>query len=155
MLPVPDPEPDYEEAMDPVEPTSHEYRAAIEALSMWQQERDRLFFRSPDVGPDPYELPYTLSNVSPTDLARAFERLLKKAQPEQMEHLSKPRKSLADQMEVVLLAISFEWRSLEQLVVEPFTRSDAVYWFLALLELIRLGQVRARLNEDGVEFARA
>jgi segregation and condensation protein A len=155
LLPVPDPEPEYEEAMDPPDPTSHEYKAAIEALSMWQEERDRLFFRSAEAGPDPYELPYTLSNVSPTDLALAFERLLKKAQPEPLEQLSKPRKSLAEQMEIVLQAIGEEWLTLEALVVEPFTRSDAVYWFLALLELIRLGQVRARLNEEDVEFARA
>jgi chromatin segregation and condensation protein Rec8/ScpA/Scc1 (kleisin family) len=156
LLPAPDPEPEYEEPYEAPDPTSHEYRAAITALSIWREERDQLFFRSPDAGPDPYELPYTLINVTPTDLARAFERLLRKAVPDEFEPLGRPRKSLEDQMTVVLATLTDEWRSLEALVIEPFTRSEAVYWFLALLELIRLGQVRARRAEEAdVEFARA
>jgi len=155
LLPVPDPEPEYEEAYDVPEPTRHEYQAAIAALSLWQEEREQLFFRSPDAGPDPYELPYTLSNVGVSDLARAFERLLRKAEPEPMTPLSKPRKSLQEQMGLVLLAVSHEWKTMEALVTEPFTREDAVYWFLSLLELIRLGQIQARLSGDDVEFARA
>lgn len=155
LLPVPDPEPEYEESIDPPEPTSHEYRAAIEALNLWQEERDHLFFRSAEAGPDPYELPYTLANVTPNDLARAFERLLKKVEPEPFETLSRPRKSLEDQMEIVLLALGEGWKTLESMVTEPITRSDAVYWFLSLLELIRLGKVQARLTEEDVEFARA
>lgn len=154
LLPVPDPEPEYEESIDPPEPTSHEYKMAIEALAIWQEQRDRLFFRSADAGPDPYELPYTLKNVSPSDLALAFERLLKKAQPEPVEPLNKPRKSLEDQMTVVLQTLTAEWATLDTLVEEPFTRFDAVYWFLALLELMRLGRVQAQLSEEsGVEFA--
>jgi segregation and condensation protein A len=155
LLPTPEPEPEFEEQMEAIEPTSHEYRAAIEVLSLWQSRRDRLFFRSGDAGPDPYELPYSLANVTPNDLARALERLLKRAQPEPLEPLNKRRRSLEEQMQVVLLAISGEWKSLETLVPEPFTRTEAVYWFLSLLELIRLGQVKARLHDDGVEFARS
>jgi len=38
----------------------------------------------------------------------------------------------------------------------PYTREEAVYWFLALLELIRLGQVAAQIFDDGeVAFARS
>jgi segregation and condensation protein A len=156
LLPVPDPEPDLmEEVMDPEEPTSHEYQAAIQALQIWHEERACLFFRSPDAGPDPYELPYTLANVGPSDLARAFERLLRKAEPEEVRPLNKPRKSLAEQMKMVLLAVSHEWKALEELVTEPFTRTEAVYWFLALLELMRLGQVQARLEGEEVQFARS
>lgn len=155
LLPAPDPEPEYEEAMDLPEPTAHEYRFAIEALSVWRNERDHLFFRSPDAGPDPYELPYSLSNVTPNDLALAIERLLRKAIPDEFEPLNRPRKSLEDQMGLVLAALTEEWRGLEALVVAPFTRSEAVYWFLALLELIRLGQAQVRVSEMEVEFARA
>lgn len=155
LLPVPDPEPEYEEPMEMPEPTAYEFKSVIEALHVWQEQRDRLFFRSPDAGPDPYELPYSLTDVSVSDLARAFDRLLKKAVPEPFESTSKPRKSLQEQMALVLLAVTHEWRTLETLVTEPFTRSDTVYWFLAILELIRLGQIQARLNADDVEFARA
>jgi len=154
LLPVPDPEPDFEEAMELPEPTSHEYRVAIEALQMWHEERSQLFFRAPEAGPDPYELPYTLANVGVGDLARAFERVLRKAQPEPLTTV-RPRKSLQEQMKLVLLTITNEWTKLEDLITQPYTRTDAVYWFLALLELIRLGQVNARVSEDEVEFMRA
>ena len=58
-------------------------------------------------------------------------------------------------MKAVLEAIGDDWTSLENLIVQPYTRSDAVYWFLALLELIRLGQVVARVIEENVEFCLA
>jgi segregation and condensation protein A len=154
LLPVPEPEPEFEEPMPAIEASSQEYRLAIEALSIWQSERELLFFRSPEAGPDPYELPYTLANVSPSDLARAFERLLKRASPEAFETLSRPRRSLEDQMDLVLASISEEWRPMEALIPPPFTRIEAVYWFLALLELMRMGRVRARVTETDVEFAR-
>ena len=153
LLPVPDPEPEYEESMELPEPTSHEYQIAIQALQMWHEERAQLYFRAPEAGPDPYELPYTLANVGPSDLARAFERILRKAQPEPISTI-RPRKSLQEQMKLVLLTITEEWLKLEDLIIQPYTRSDAVYWFLALLELIRLGQVMARVEGDDVEFAR-
>jgi segregation and condensation protein A len=155
LLPVPEPEPDMEEAMELPEPSTHEFDLAIEVLREWQEERSRQFFRSPEAGPDPYELPYTLGNVSAEDLARAFHKLLQRATPEEVKPLNKPRKSLSEQMVIVLKAMTEEWRSLERLITEPFTKSDAVYWFLALLELVRLGQVAIRLREEEVEFARA
>jgi segregation and condensation protein A len=153
LLPVPDPEPEYEEPMELPDPSVHEYKVAMQALLVWQEERDQLFFRSPDAGPDPYELPYSLGNVGVGDLTRALERLLKRAEPESFTPLTKARRSLKEQMQVVLAAMSDEWRTLDVLVPEPFTRTEAVYWFLALLELIRLGQVQARFQGDDVEFA--
>jgi segregation and condensation protein A len=155
LLPVPEPEPDLEEAMELPEPSTHEYDMAIDVLKVWHEERSQQFFRSPEVGPDPYELPYTLGNVSPEDLARAFQKLLRRAQPEEVRPLGKPRKSLSDQMVIVLKAMTNDFQTLDQLITDPFTKSEAVYWFLALLELVRLGQVAVRLTEADVEFARA
>ncbi|MGV3616078.1 MAG: segregation and condensation protein A [Fimbriimonas sp.] len=155
LLPVPDPEPEFDEPMELPDPSIHEFASAMRAMALWQEERDQLFFRSPDAGPDPYELPYTLGNVGVGDLTLALERLLKRATPEAFETLAKPRRSLKEQMEVVLGSMGEEWRTLDILVPEPFTRVEAVYWFLALLELIRLGQVQARITEEDVEFARA
>jgi len=155
LLPVLEPEPEFEEPLELPEPTSHEYRSAIEALQFWQAQRSLLFFRSPEMGPDPYELPYTLGNVSIADLALAFERIIRKAIPDVIEPTATPRKSLAEQMRRVLLAISYEFKSLLELIPEDFTRTDAVYWFLSLLELVRLGQVSARKDEDEVRFGRS
>ena len=135
-------------------PTAHEYALAIEALKLWQEERDRFFFRSLDNGPDPYELPFAMGDVTSNDLARALERLLMRASPEPVQPLNKPRKSLSEQMRVVFSALSSQFRALEDLVPTPFTREEAVYWFLALLELIRLSQAHVRVEGEDVVFAR-
>lgn len=155
LLPVPEVEPEMDEPMDPIEPTVEGFADAIAALRFAQSEREMLFFRGAGPGPDPYELPYTLANVAPNDLARALERLLRRAEPEEFESESRPRRSLAEQIEIILSILSTEWAPLERLVPTPFTREDAVYWFLGLLELVRVGQARARLGEDDVEFVRA
>ena len=155
LLPVPEPEPQMDEPMDEIDPTVQEFADAIASLREWQAARDQVFFRAKDAGPDPYELPYTLAEVAPGDLARALERLLRRAEPEEPKALGRPRRSLAEQMELVLSALTPEWTTLEVLVPVPFTREDAVYWFLGLLELVRLGQARARLGERDVEFVRA
>ena len=57
-------------------------------------------------------------------------------------------------MRIVIKAVSNDWQRLQVLVEEPFSRTDLVYWFLALLELMRLGQVIARVEDEEVEFAR-
>lgn len=154
LLPVDEPEPEVEELMELPEPTTHEYQIAIEALRMWEEERSMRYFRPLEAGPDPYELPYEIGNVTPMDLAIAFEKILKKAHPEPMAPLSKPRKSLTEMIGVVLKSMTPDWRTFEDIITKPFTRSDAVYWFLALLELTRLGQVHVRVLEDDVQFAR-
>jgi segregation and condensation protein A len=155
LLPSPDPEPVLEEPLELPAPSSAEYRFAIEALRTWHEERSSLFFRSPDAGPDLYELPFTLGAVSVGDLARAFERMMRKAHPDPIEPLRTKRKSLEDQMRQVLAKVDLNWRSIDRIFEPPFTRSELVYWFLALLELIRIGAVLARVEGDNVEFARA
>jgi len=150
-----EPEAPPDEQLELPEPTIHEFDLAIEALEQWQQERAAKFFRAPGGGPDAYEVPYSLSDVSLPDLARAFERLLARAAPEPIESLAKPRRSLAEGMQAVLLALTEEPRTLEELLLPPYTRSEAVWWFLALLELIRLGRVSVSLEGDEPTFARA
>lgn len=155
LLPVPEPEPEMEEPTEFIEPTVQGFAEVISALRVWQSEREQLFFRGAGPGPDPYELPYTLDNVAPADLARALERLLRRAEPETVAPLNRPRRSLAEQMEMIMEALDTEWVPLENLVPTPFTREDAVYWFLGLLELVRVGRARARLGETDVEFVKA
>ncbi len=155
LLPTVEAEPVVEESLELPSPSVQRYDPAIEALELWHQERSRTFFRDFESGPDPYEVPYTLSNVSAADLALAFERVLKRAKPDVMQPLGAPRKSIAEQMSVVLKSLAKEWLSLDVIVPDDITRSDAVYFFLALLELVRLGQASVRLGETEVEFARA
>lgn len=154
LLPTPEAEPEFEGDFEAMDPTIGEYAIAIDALRMWHDEREQFFFRPLDSGPDPYEVPVSLSEVSASDLARAFERLMRRAVPEPVELLNKKRRSLTDQMGSVLANLTTEWRSMENLIPDPFTREDAVYWFLSLLELIRLGQAAVRLENDDVQFRR-
>ncbi len=154
LLPVDEPEPEVvEDDLTSILPTAQEYRVIVEALTVWRDERADLFFRSADAGPDPYELPFTISNVTALDLAKAFERVLERAEPNTIEPLNKPRKSLQDQMALVLRILGKEFVPLTDLMPERYTRTEAVYWFLAVLELMRLGQVVARVEGDTVEFA--
>lgn len=154
LLPTPEPEPEADDDLPLTLPSAHEYAIAIESLRLWHSEREQLFFRPTEGGPDPYELPMALGDVTPNDLARAFERLLQRATPEPVRPLNKPRRSLSEQMGIVFRALTTEWRNLDTLVPTPFTREDAVYWFLALLELIRLGQAVVQIESGDVRFAR-
>lgn len=155
LLPITEAPEEQEEFLELAAPTTHEYEVAIQALNIWHEEREQMFFRPPEAGPEPYEVPFDLGEVTVLDLARAFERLLSRAAPEPISPLNKPRRSLAEHMKTVMKAMTEAWQTLGQLVEPPFTREEAMYWFLALLELIRLGQVRVRLQQEDVQFARA
>lgn len=155
LLPVEeDDEPEFEEPTALPDPTAYEYSDVIQVLLGGHEERSKLFFRT--AGPDPslYEIPYSVGEVTIGDLARAFESLLRKAEPAQVDLLGKPRKSLNEQMRVVLLALTKEFRPITALFVGSYTRNDAVYWFLALLELIRLKQAAVKLDGEEVLFAK-
>lgn len=151
LLPSVDEEPTEDEpAMLP--PSSiGDYQAAMECLQIWHGERARLFFRAGEVGS--VEAPLDLDGVTSSVLATVLERLIERASPEAHTALSKPRRSLSDQMNIVLSNLSREWTRLDILAPQPFTRAEAVWWFLAILELMRLGKVRARVTESQVEFA--
>ena len=155
LLPTPEPEPEETDALERLPATAHEFAAVIEALRLGAEERERLFFRSPEAGPDPYELPYKLENVAAKDLALALERILNRLPTEPKMPVLRARRSLADVIKMVLLAVTDTWRTMDRILPEDATRSDAVYWFLALLELVRLGQVGVKIEADSVEFARA
>lgn len=154
LLPSAEPEPEMEEPAELPPPTVHEFQPAIEYLLAGHEARTRTFFRPVGLGPDPYEIPYTLGEATANDLARALAKLLERATPE-VEILNKPRRSLSEQMSVVLASLGRVSLPLEQLVPEPFTRQEAVWWFLALLELVRLGQATITVEGEDVLFGRA
>jgi hypothetical protein len=57
-------------------------------------------------------------------------------------------------MSIVLRALPEKFEPLESIVTGDYTRSEVVWWFLALLELIRLGQARVAVEEGDVRFKR-
>jgi segregation and condensation protein A len=155
LLPVPEEdEPEMEEPTALVDATVYEYGDVIQALVGGYEERSKLFFRTHGPDLDQYEIPFSVGEVTAGDLARAFERLLKRATPEPVELLSKPRKSIQEQMKVVLMSLSTEFKRIDDLFVGEYTRNDAVYWFLALLELIRLHRAAVKLEGEEVLFAK-
>lgn len=127
------------------------FSPAIEALSVRREQRDQLFFRTgTDTG---FAAPLDLDQTTVNDLARAFQRLLEKAVPEP-PILGRPRRSMAEMIEIVLRALPDQLTPLDALVPSPFTRTEAVWWFLALLELIRLGQCGVTIIEGEPLFVR-
>jgi chromatin segregation and condensation protein Rec8/ScpA/Scc1 (kleisin family) len=154
LLPTKEDEPDEDDILEQIEPYANEYDAAILALEQKRREGDLRFYRGTGQEEAGYELPFEADDISVEDLALVFQKLMERAQPDPVEPLSKPRRSLSEQMTIVLKELSEEFQPLEELVTGEFTRSEVVWWFLALLELIRLGQAQVRKHENSVEFAR-
>ena len=152
LLPI-DEEPEGDDLLEVLDPYIDEFKPAIDALKEKQDERDSLFFRTAE-GADRYELPYDASTVNVGDLARVFERLLERAIPDTVEPSVRPQRSLSEMMVLVLKELPDEDTPLELIVVGEFTRSEVVWWFLALLELIRLGQAKVRMKGEMVLFRR-
>lgn len=151
LLPSTEPEPEIEDAPEPLEPTAHLYQPIVEELRERESNSCTIFCRNG--GQSAYELPFDLTDVSAFDLGRVLQKLLNKANPT-VNPLGKPRRSLIEQMKVVLAALTVEPRSLDALIEEPFDRIEAVWWFLALLELIKLRQVKIINSEETMEFAK-
>ncbi len=57
-------------------------------------------------------------------------------------------------MGIVVLALPEKFQPLDQIVTGEYTRSEVVWWFLALLELIRLGQAKVEVKDGDVRFKR-
>lgn len=152
LLPVPEEDmPEHEEEWEALEPYAHVFAPAIDMLRERGSEREQTFFREPDGHSSEYKVPLELGEVTTEDLARALQRVLARAKPPEVEPLGKPRRSLAEQMVVVLRRLKSDAESLGDLLGESFTRTEVMWWFLALLELIRLGQARVTLREEDQE----
>ncbi|MCU0315301.1 MAG: segregation/condensation protein A [Fimbriimonadaceae bacterium] len=156
LIPAPEEaEPEGDDLLEEVEPYVQDFHPAIVELLGRREIREKLFFRTPGQGELPYELPFDTSDVTAGDLARAFERLMERAKPDPVTPMSKPRRSLTEMMVLVMKELPADFASLDVIVVGDFTRSEVVWWFLALLELIRLGQAEVSVSETDVFFRRA
>lgn len=154
LLPTPEPIPELEEALELIAPTTHEYQVAIESLRLFHEERERLFFRAAEPDLSAYELPLDLGDVKPDDLARALSKLLSKATEHPEVAVHRARRSLSEMMRLVFSGMTKEFKPLPDLLPGPYSREEAVYWFLAILELVRLGQIGVKMQEEEVCFGR-
>ena len=140
--------------LESIDPTAHLYAPAVRSLQERLNEREQMFFRSREGAAILYELPIDTESVTTADLARALESLLARAIPDPVEPLGRPRRSLTEQMGIVLRALPENPATLDHIVVGEFTRGEVVWWFLALLELIRLGQAIVVMQDNQPAFAR-
>lgn len=153
LLPSNAPEPEDCEDMEPPEPWVAEFSDAILALTEKAEERDTMFFRTADPRQQ-YELPLDFETVDAGDLALALQRLLEKASPEPPGQTQRPSRSLSDVILIVMGQLTPEFRDLGEMLPVGYTRTDCVWWFLALLELMRLGQAKAKVEDGQAYFSK-
>jgi len=152
MLLPPDEEAPLEEQEDPRKELVQkllEYQAFKEAafsLKEKEEERTKVFRREP-LSADDEPLPY-LSDVSLFDLLSAFKKILDKAPPGVVS-ITKETLTVKDKMFFIMEMLEGkEAVRFEKLFKESITRIHLVITFVALLELIRLGLVKAYQERD-------
>jgi len=124
--------------------------ARIKALGLWLAEREALqallFGRSWSVLPSAEEIP--LEDLSIHLLDRAFRRLLAEARGQAPREVEPNPLSVLERMGEILSLLRHTWSLLfSSIVGGERSRAELVVTLLALLELVRLGQARARQGE--------
>lgn len=154
LIPVEAVEEDHEELPEPIEPYIQEYGHILTQLEERFEERSKHFFREAGVPDGAYEPPIDLGEIMAADLAQCFARVMSRAIEPEFPVFAKSRRSLLEQMQIVLDAMRTEYQTLLELLPARFTREDVVWWFLSILELMKAGRIRARLDDDTeVRFA--
>jgi segregation and condensation protein A len=155
LLPQPPPQPGEETAEDPrAELVARlleyqQYQGTVETLRGWEEWRRLLFFRGAMESTDDYILPVPEGEATAQQLFQALSRLLNEAGVD-----SKPvtaviprrRLSLRLKMAEIVRKLTSAYpkgRTFDSLFDLPCLRYDIVLTFLALLELLRAGRVRA------------
>ncbi|MEK6665718.1 MAG: segregation/condensation protein A [candidate division NC10 bacterium] len=124
--------------------------ARVKALGLWLAQREAeqalLFGRSWSELPSAEEIP--LEDLSVHLLERAFRRLLEEARGQAPREVEPNPLSVLERMGEILSLLRHTWSLLFSSVVgSERARSELVVTLLALLELVRLGQARARQTE--------
>ena len=139
------------------------FKAFVETLSGWEDDRRALFFRGEASYGDAYEMPIGFGELNPAVLLRALHRLLAEAGDDGGQAVTSVRR----QKITLRLAMASLWRkvqrggsegiSFEECFPLPLVRLEVVMTFLALLELLRQGRIEATqgaLLGDILVFAR-
>jgi segregation and condensation protein A len=124
--------------------------ARVKALGLWLADREAeqalLFGRSWSELPSAEEIP--LEDLSVHLVERAFRRILDEAGRRAPREVEPNPLSVLERMGEILSLLRHTWSLLfSSLVGEERARSELVVTLLALLELMRLGQARARQLE--------
>jgi segregation and condensation protein A len=127
-----------------------EYKKFKDAAQQLQQRelvQEKLFARAPEVVEQSVERP--LGDVSVFDLIGAFNKILKRLdQKEDLREIFEERFTVGDKIELIMkMTASDVALNFSELFSGVASRTEVVVTFLALLELIRLKQLRAEQNE--------
>ncbi len=120
------------------------YKDAAFALKEREAEWRHFYIKEPMVEDDEtsqYEL--SLINLSPYDLLNAFNNILKKS-PTDTEQVTRETLTIKDKIAVIIERIEKKENiRFDELFVSEISRMEKIVTFLALLEVLRLGLVRA------------
>lgn len=121
------------------------FKDAALHLEGLEEQRSEVFTREGDSAPLGPLPEVALHDVSLFDLIAAFGEVLKKVQTEELKEIFSERFTVAEKMEQIVRRLQAEARvEFQQLFAHMASRQEIVCAFLALLELIRLGQIVAR-----------
>lgn len=124
------------------------FKDAASHLGDLEVRQENMFARSGDgiqLGPEP---DIALEDVSIFDLISAFNEALKKAPREELKEIFAEKFTVADKIDHIILIMRERGKaSLSKLLAGMTHRYEMVCTFLAILELIRLKQVKARQSD--------
>lgn len=124
------------------------FKDAASHLGELEARQENMFGRTGEgiqLGPEP---DISLEDVSIFDLISAFNEALKKAPREELKEIFAEKFTVAEKIDVIMGLMRTKGRaSLSRLLAGMTHRYEMVCTFLAILELIRLKQVRARQSD--------
>lgn len=124
------------------------FKDAAAHLGDLEVRQENMFSRTGEgiqLGPEP---DVALEDVSIFDLISAFNEALKKAPREELKEIFAEEFTVADKIDVIMQVMKTKGRaSLSRLLGGMTHRYEMVCTFLAILELIRLKQVRAAQSD--------
>jgi segregation and condensation protein A len=133
------------------------YEGAVQALREWEEYRSGLYFRGATENPDDYMLPIEPGDLRGPDLVNAIRQLMRDAGIEEAPVSAiVPRRRVSLQMAMV--SILRRARSnpsgvrFSELFDGPAELAEVVLAFLAVLELLRRGQIQVRQRRPMLDF---
>lgn len=132
------------------------YKEVAEELSYLETDQRKVSFRgnfSEDEIVSPPEYDVLLKNVTLFDLAKAFKKAIQNLKPEIVHEVKKINITIDDQIKVILdlLEKSTELHFLS--IVEGMKEKiRIVITFIALLELVKMGQIGITISENFNDF---
>ena len=127
-----------------------QFKAAAEALRSLEESREDVFFRPGD--PLAAFEGESLLSVSLFDLITAFKSVVDRIEAARAVEIAGEEISIEEKVAWILGALAGGAAVFQDLIASLETRAEKVVAFLALLELIRIGKIRAAQRSPGGEI---